>query len=64
MPNTPDPAAATGLPTSILHDIHDCLLLALDATERTSYTRAEREARSYMRSALKDTRRLMGEVKP
>ncbi len=26
-------AAATGLPAATLHEIHDCLLLALDATD-------------------------------
>ncbi|MBV1865824.1 MAG: hypothetical protein KUG74_15515 [Rhodobacteraceae bacterium] len=46
----------TALPTEKINDIHDCLVLALDATDgqrvqRTSLT----EARSYMRAALRDT---------
>lgn len=60
MPN-PVLAADTGLPVARLHEIHDCLSLALDATERrTGYTQGEREARSYMRTALRQTSRLMG----
>lgn len=44
-----------------LAEIHDCLTLALDATERPGgYTQPEREARSYMRTALRRTERLMG----
>lgn len=58
MPN-PAPAAAPGLPSATLHDIHDCLLLALDATERPRYSQPEREARSYLRSALRGTVKLM-----
>lgn len=59
MPNHA-PAAAPGLPAAALHEIHDCLVLALDATEhRRGYTRPEREARSYMRSALRQTMALM-----
>lgn len=43
-----------------LHDIHDRLTLALDVTEPASgYTRTEREARSHIRSALRQTTRLM-----
>lgn len=61
MPN-PVPVAATGLPSAILHEIHDSLVLALDASERPSYSQPEREARSYLRHALRDTRRLLGEV--
>lgn len=49
-----------GLPGETLSEIHDCLVLALDATERPSgYTRSEREARSYMRAALRGTCKLM-----
>ncbi len=60
MPN-PVPAAAIGLPSARLSEIHDCLTLALDATERHSgYSQPEREARSYMRTALRQTERLMG----
>lgn len=45
---------ALGLPVASLHEIHDMLTLALDATERPSgYTQPEREARSYVRSALR-----------
>lgn len=59
MPN-PVPAAAIGLPSARLAEIHDCLTLALDATERPSgYTQPEREARSYVRSALRRTEKLM-----
>lgn len=64
MPN-PVPAAATGLPTATLHEIHDCLLLALDATDGNQPSRWQvPEARSYLRSALRGTRRLLGEVTP
>ncbi|SEO13194.1 hypothetical protein SAMN04489859_10376 [Paracoccus alcaliphilus] len=49
-----------GLPVASLHEIHDMLILALDATERrTGYSQAEREARSYMRAALRRTVKLM-----
>lgn len=59
MPN-PVPAAAPGLPAAILHEVHDCLVLALDATESTvGYTQPEREARSYIRSALRRVGRIM-----
>ncbi|MBK4215700.1 hypothetical protein JJJ17_07170 [Paracoccus caeni] len=45
-----------------LADIHDSLTLALDATEnRHGYTQTEREARSYIRSAIRQTQRLMGD---
>lgn len=45
---------APGLPVASLHEIHDCLTLALDASERPSgYSQAERESRSYIRSALR-----------
>ncbi len=45
-----------GLPCESLHEIRDCLILALDATESSrGYNQAEREARSYMRSALRRT---------
>lgn len=55
------PAAAIGLPSARLAEIHDCLTLALDATERpTGYTQPEREARSYLRTALRRTEKLMG----
>lgn len=49
-----------GLPIARLAEIHDCLILALDATERhTGYSQAEREARSYMRSALRQVGKLV-----
>lgn len=53
--------SAPGLPAASLHEIHDMLTLALDATERRSgYSQPEREARSYVRSALRRTEKLMG----
>jgi hypothetical protein len=49
-----------GLPGETLSEIRDMLTLALDATERRSgYSQGEREARSYVRSALRRTERLM-----
>lgn len=60
MPN-PVPTAAIGLPSARLAEIHDCLTLALNATERPGgYTQPERETRSYMRTALRRTEKLMG----
>lgn len=60
MPN-PVPAAAIGLPAARLYEIRDCLALALDATEsREGYPQHLREARSYMRGALRQTDRLIG----
>jgi hypothetical protein len=51
----------TGLPDETLSEIHDMLTLALDATTRRSgYSLAEREARSYVRAALRRTERLLG----
>lgn len=65
MPRTRVSAAATGLPSETLHEIHDCLVLALDATEGDQPRRWQMpEARSYLRHALRDMRRLMGEVTP
>ena len=56
----PVPAAAPGLPAARLFEIHDCLTLALDATERpTGYSQSEREARSYVRSALRHVGKMM-----
>lgn len=44
-----------------LADIRDSLVLALDASEkRHGYTQAEREARSHVRAALRQTDRLIG----
>ena len=49
-----------GLPGETLSEIHDMLSLALDATERPrGYSQTEREARSYVRAALRRTERLM-----
>ncbi len=61
----PNPVLATipGLPSASLLEIHDCLSLALDATERpTGYSQGEREARSYMRAALRRVEHLTGGV--
>lgn len=59
MPNSV-PAATLGLPSAHLFEIHDCLTLALDATERPSgYSQSEREARSYVRAALRRVGKLM-----
>lgn len=56
----PAPAADPGLPSARLLDLHDCLTLALDASERAcGYTRTEREARSYIRSARRLAVKLM-----
>lgn len=61
MPNLV-PAAAPGLPTTRLTEIYDCLVLALDATERPNgYSQTDREARSYMRTALRHTERLLSD---
>lgn len=50
----------SGLPGETLSEIHDMLSLALDATERrTGYSQGEREARSYVRSALRRMEKLM-----
>lgn len=50
-----------GLPAAILDELHDCLTLALDATERPHrYSQTEREARSYVRAARHIAARLIG----
>lgn len=42
------------LPIARLHELHDLLTLALDASERRAgYSQVEREARSYVRAALR-----------
>lgn len=42
------------LPVARLNEIHDLLTLALDASYRSrGYEQAEREARSYVRAALR-----------
>ncbi|OWJ74607.1 hypothetical protein [Haematobacter genomosp. 1] len=51
MPNV-NSAAATGLPSATLAEIHDLLTLALDATEKPfGYSDSERDGRSYTRRA-------------
>lgn len=53
-------ANGIGLPIAFIHEIHDHLVLALDATEsRVGYTQVEREARGYVRAALRNTVKLM-----
>lgn len=62
MPKNPNSGNAPGLPAARLDEIQDCITLALDATERPSgYTQAEREARSYLRSAMRQARKLRAE---
>lgn len=52
---------APGLPGEALNEIHDMLVLALDATARAQgYSQSEREARSCVRSALRRTQKLIG----
>lgn len=59
MPN-PVPAAVIGLPSARLLEVHDHIVLALDVSERQDgYSRPEREARGYLRQALRHTRKLM-----
>jgi len=56
-------AADTGLPAERVNEIHDCLALALNATEGQRIARASlNEARAYMRAALRTTSSLIGEV--
>lgn len=51
MPN-PFSAAAPGLPSATLAEVHDLLTLALDATEKEfGYGQTERAVRSYTRRA-------------
>lgn len=40
-------AVAPGFPSTILHEIHDNFMLALDAYERPRHSQPERDARSY-----------------
>ncbi|MFV0409963.1 MAG: hypothetical protein ACK5LJ_09810 [Paracoccus sp. (in: a-proteobacteria)] len=48
------------LPVARLHEIHDMLTLALDASESpVGYTQSEREARSYIRSAQRSVGAMM-----
>lgn len=52
--------STTGLPGETLSEIHDMLALALDATESArGYPQPVREARSYMRRALRQTGKLL-----
>lgn len=61
MPKDPVRGNTPALPAVLLDEIHDCLTLALDATERRGgYAQAEREARSYVRAALRTTNRIIG----
>lgn len=51
---------APGLPADRLYEIRDHLLLALDSTEsKSGYPQHVREARSYVRTALRHTLKLM-----
>lgn len=57
-----DCATATGVPPVRLLEVYDLLVLALDASEaRCGYSQGQREARSYTRTALLLTRKLLGE---
>ena len=57
---TPSSGNALGLPSATLAEIHDLLTLALDASERRAgYSRDEREARSYVRGALRRVQQLL-----
>ncbi|SDX21323.1 hypothetical protein [Roseicitreum antarcticum] len=61
MTDTPKTGADTGLPAETLFEISDMLVLALDATARPQgYSQSEREARSYVRSALRRCEKLIG----
>lgn len=56
----PIPGDDPGLPVARLLEVHDCLTLALDASERPrGYTAPEREARSYTRAALRQISKLI-----
>ncbi len=60
MCSNPISGHAPGLPSVRLDALHDCLTLALDATERPAgYSQAEREARACLRAAMRQTRKLM-----
>jgi hypothetical protein len=60
MPVLDNPRKTGAQASARLAEIHDFLTLALDATERPNgYSQPEREARSYVRSALRQTERLM-----
>ncbi|WP_225028317.1 hypothetical protein [Xinfangfangia pollutisoli] len=60
MPVLDDARKAGAQASARLAEIHDCLTLALDASQRPQgYSQGEREARSYVRSALRRTEQLM-----
>lgn len=49
----------SGMAAERLHEIHDALVLALDATEcANGYTVSQREAREHIRVALRHTIKL------
>lgn len=56
-------AHSTGtLGVARLNEIHDCLTLSLDASERLGgYSQTEREARSYIRAALRHVSKILGD---
>lgn len=60
MRTNPIHGAGTGLPAAMLDEIHDCLTLALDATEGPRRVWQADEARSYMRAALRKVQVLGG----
>lgn len=51
-----------GLPDETLTELHDCLTLALDVSEKDSgqYTRSEIELRRYLQAAKRYTASLIG----
>jgi len=64
MPRNRVSAAVTGVPAAHLLEVYDLLVLALDAGQRSCghrYTQSDREVRSYLRAALRHSRRLLGE---
>lgn len=56
---TPIQRAEIGVPVARLFDIHDCLTLALDATEGDAQRWQLPEARGYLRDALRQVKRLL-----
>ena len=59
MRTNPTHGAGPGLPVATLEEIHDCLSLALDATEGPRRCWQADEARSYMRAALRQVSKLI-----
>lgn len=55
------PAAAPGLPADTLHEIHDCLALALDAVEAPA-SASLREAVQHQRAALRLSEALLTQI--